>query len=86
MKIVPDVEDPAVESGLCDLDRMAEIVKYLLINLTERFDAKDVPDAFMADLEGAIFAASQMRDMVAALKVEYYAEYEAQNSKLRRIA
>jgi hypothetical protein len=83
MKIVAD--DAPVESSLCDVARMAEIVKDLLIALPERFDAKQVPKEFMRDLECATFAAEQMRDMIAALKIEFYAEFEASKPKVQRI-
>jgi hypothetical protein len=38
MRIVPDVEDPAVESTLHDLARQAEILKDLMIGLTDHFE------------------------------------------------
>jgi hypothetical protein len=84
MKIVPE-QGAQVESGLCDVDRMAEIVKDLLVALPERLDAGQVPNEFMKDLECAIFAAQQMRDMIAALKVEFYADFEASKLKVRRV-
>jgi hypothetical protein len=82
MKIVPEL-GAVVESGLCDLDRMAEIVQDLLTALPERYDAKDVPAPFMNDVENVIFAGMQMRAIVAALKVEYYADFEAKKPKLQ---
>jgi hypothetical protein len=37
------------------------------------------------DIECALFSSTLLRDMAEALKVEYYADFEARNSKVRRI-
>jgi hypothetical protein len=86
MKIVAEPENENVESTLCDVVRMAEILKDLIVGLIDRPDWSEVPEGLGHDLECAGFAAWQMYDMARALKVEYYAEHFPGAKKLKEVA
>ena len=87
MKIAPTTGDD-VESTLCDVDRMAEVLQDILESLGEHNVAREVPEKFMAEVELAVMIGSHLKEMIAALKVEFYADFEKRSAaeRLRKAA
>lgn len=86
MKIVAEPEKGEAESTLCDVVRMAEIMKNLMTALSEHDDWAKIPEGLAQDIENVVLTSWHLRDMCNALKVEYYAEFERHTAKRKAAA